>query len=803
MSSDSILDGGGWMIGRSLSRSFKRAPMFALIVIVLVASVVAINASTFSAIHALRWKALPYADGDALLEMRGDMRNFGFIGGLNARMREALAADHAHFSGVAGFTGAGQERIDATGQGWRLAQVTPDFEQVLGVAPSIGRSIVDGDAIEGADQVVVISDRAWHKRFNADPGVIGRVVDFGKIKLAVIGVMPPRFAFPDTQIDAWRPYVDGNSGRSFGDLEVVARAAPGTSFEQARDVLASLIANDKQLAELAASANIQANVRPWRERYSSGHEQALDLLQLAGLILLIVAVANLINLNLDHLLVRRREFGIRRALGASERAIAWDVAADVLPPALIGLALGLAFTPFGLRAIADRGLLPEFLPQSVAFGPAAIIAACVATVLIVVTVLLAAWLAQRKQGLSSRAGIAGMGRLRPALLVGQVMLTTILLGGSALLLRSAINLVSTDRGFNEQGVLMTMIDPLGVSVDNAVFTAGSDRQRLRATMQRIRDEVAELPGVDRVAFADAPPFSHSEAVSTIRVPGVVVTQNARSRAISPGYFATLGIGLLSGRDFAVADFGEAAPVIVDAAYQKRYLQGVDPLDSFVEVSESGDNYRKARIIGVVHTIKHEALDESGGLPIVYELVEAPVPVAFLLTHASGDIHRIAETVRQRILSAQPGTVIMFNKPLADSVAETLAPRRALLEAIGGFGLATLLLASIGLAAVLSFSIRRRTAELGVRMAIGATPGRVRNLVMKQGGLLIVIGGLLGLFFGIPLARLFSDRLFLIAFTDVMSWSAAVACVVLVALLACWLPARRAAKTDPVVALRDE
>src|SRR5690606_49832 len=162
---------------------------------------------------------------------------------------------------------------------------------------------------------------------------------------------------------------------------------------------------------------------------------------------------------------------------------------------------------------------------------------------------------QRKQGLSSRSGAAGMGRLRPALLVGQVMLTTILLGGSALLLRSAINLVSTDRGFNAQGVLMTMIDPLGVSIENALFGPDSDRQRIRSMMERIRQEVAALPGVDRSAFADAPPFSHSEAVSTIRVPGLADEQNARSRVVSPGYFATLGIGLLAGRDFTKADFG--------------------------------------------------------------------------------------------------------------------------------------------------------------------------------------------------------------------------------------------------------
>lgn len=172
---------------RSLYRSVQRAPMAALVVIVLVAIVVAVNASTFSAIHALRWKALPYVDGNALLEMRGDMRKFDFIAGLNAGIRDALEAYRTHFSGVAGFTGAGQERFDASGQGWRLAQVTPRFEQVLGIAPALGRSIVDGDAIDGADQVMVISDRAWRERFNADPAVIGRIVDFGKMKLAVIG----------------------------------------------------------------------------------------------------------------------------------------------------------------------------------------------------------------------------------------------------------------------------------------------------------------------------------------------------------------------------------------------------------------------------------------------------------------------------------------------------------------------------------------------------------------------------------------------------------------------------------------
>ncbi|MGB4858777.1 MAG: FtsX-like permease family protein [Dokdonella sp.] len=786
----------------SLTRSFRRAPMFALVVIVLVASVVAINASTFAAIDALRWKALPYVDGNALLEMRSGMQKFGFIAGLNARIRDALQADRAHFSGVAGFIESGQERVDTTDQTWRFAKVTPHFEQVLGVAPAIGRSIGDGDAVDGVDQIAVISDRVWRQRFNADPAVIGSVVDLGKMKLSVVGVMPPGFTFPDTRIDAWRPYVAESDRSSFGALEVVARAAPGTSIEQAREVLASIIANDKQLAELAVSADIQARVRPWRERYSSGHERALDLLQLAALILLVVAVANLINLNLDHLMMRHREFGIRRALGASELSIAWNVAADILPPALVGLLLGLLATPIGLRVIAERGLLPDNLPQGVAFGPAAIIGGGVAMVLIVATVLFAAWNAQRRQGLSSR-GFAGMGRLRPALLVGQVMLTTILLGGSALLLRSAVNLISTDRGFNDQGVLMTLIDPLGVSVDNAEFNPTTDRKKLGVIMARIRDEVASLPEVTSVALADAPPFSEHEVVSTIRVPGVAEDQDARFRFVTPGYFKTLGITLAAGREFTTEDSGDASPVIVDEAYRKRFLQDANPIDAYLNIGTTGDNYRKARIIGVAQTVKQDTLDEPSGLPMVYSFTQAPMPVAFLLSHTAGNARQLAETVRQRILATQPGTVIMFNKPLADSVAETLAPRRTLLESIAAFGLATLLLASIGLVAVLSFSIRRRTAELGVRLAIGATPARVRNLVLRQGAILAVVGGALGLLLGIPLARLLDDHLYQIRFSDAASWLAALACVLLVALLACWLPARRASRLSPTQALRHE
>jgi putative ABC transport system permease protein len=784
------------------------SPLFALTVALLVAAVVAVNASAFGAIHALRWKALPYAHGDELVDLRAGLVKFGFEVGLTERLRGKVLADDAHFAGALGFKAVRGGSED--GRTWQLARVTPEFSAVLGVDAALGRSFVADDAQAGSDDVLVLGDATWRSRFAADPDVIGRELRLSDRTYTIIGVMPPGFGFPDSTTEAWRPYVmtaaerAQSEGNNVGDLDVVARLAPGVSVDQAQAALAAIFTHDASLAGLRANAGLEARARAWRDRYAASHWQALALFQLAALVLLLVVLANLVNLQLDRLLARAREFDIRRALGAGESAILRAVFADLAPPMIAGLLGGLALTPALMALLARRGLLPDDLPQGAAFGVATFAAGLAVVTVTLASGFAAAWASRRASRLSARAGIGGLGRLRPAMLVAQVVLTTALLGSAGLLLRSAVNVVSIERGFDARGVLLTLVDPVGVTVAGRTYDATTDAARFAPRVEELRREIASLPGVEHAAVSNAPPFSGWETVTTVGVPGRPETLQARGRGVGPGYFAALGIGLVAGRGFEASDAGAGGPVVVDELYAQRYLGGVDPLAAYVKLpTDTAGPSVPARIIGVAHTVKHESLDETATLPTVYRFDSAPLPVFWLVTRTSGDPAALAETVRRRIHALSPDIHVGINQPLADLVSATLTSRRALLEALGGFALGTLLLAGLGLAAVLSFAIRRRTGELGVRMALGATPARVRNLVLRQGGALIACGVVLGLGAGIGLARLLAGRLFGVSFADPASWIASASLVAAVALFACWLPARRAAATDPLVALRDE
>ena len=734
------------------------------------------------------------------------MPKFGFTLGLTEKLRGDILADQAHFSGALGFV---KTRGEEDGRSWQMLRISPEFSQVLGISAALGRSFAATDAKPGDDAVLVLSDAIWRSRFNADPNVIGQQVRLHDRNYSVIGVMPRGFAFPDATIDARRPYVMTDAERAMsdkgnvGDIDVVARLAPGTSLEQARAALTAILEHEPSMEGLRGGPGLIAHARMWRERFTAAHWQSLTLLQIAALLLLAVVAANLINLQLDRLLARSRELEIRRAIGASEPAILRGVMLDLGAPVAVGLGFGLILAPLLLRLIQQRGLLPDDLPQGSGFSAAMIGAGLLVTLAVLGSAMLAIFAARRSSSLSSRAGITGLGRVRPAMLVAQVMLTTALLGSSGLLLLSAVNLISIDAGFDTRGVVLTAIDPVGVSMRGKHFDATTDTARFQPMVESLRADVASMPGVDYAAVSTMPPFSGWERVSSIRLPGETDNREVRDRGVGPGYFSALGIGLGAGREFESADLGDASPVIVDELYRDRFLRDVDPLNAYVEIQIGADDYRRARIVGVAHTVKHESLGEAANLPTLYRFNTAPLPIFWLVTRASLDPAIFAETLRQRIHARMPEVDIGVNKPMSELVGKTLSGRRALLEAFGGFALATLILAALGLTAVLGFAVRRRLPEFGVRMALGAKASRIIGLVMRQGGALIALDTVLGLALGIPLARLLSDRLFGIAFSDLQTWSIAALIVSAVAAFACWLPAWRAASVDPTIALRHE
>ena len=789
-------------------RSLARTPLLALTVVALVASVVAVNATAFSAIHALRWKALPYAHSDRLVDLRADLVGFGLKVGLTERLRGLAAADASAFDGALGYVEAQQLREDSQGRRWRLARVGQEFSAVLGVAPVLGRGFNPADMHDGTDGVLILSDVAWQRHFGAAVDVIGNEVRFDERTYTVIGVMPPGFVFPKASVDAWRPYVmtagerAQSEGGNVGDIDVVARLAEGVDAAQAGERLQSIFTAEPGLAGLRTNAGLRADVRPWRERFAGNHERALALVQLAALVLLAVVSANLVNLYLDRLLGRAREFGIRRALGADERTIMRGIVGDLAPPVLLGLLLGLALTPLGLRLAARHDLLPLDLPQGGDFGLAAIAAGLAIAVIALASAAAAAWLVRRPSMLSSRAGIAGLGRVRPLMIVAQVMLTTALLGASGLLLRSALNLMATPRGFDAHGIVLTAVDPAGVSISGRKYDAKTDDERLRPIVEQVRADIAALPGVRAVAIAMAPPFSQWEYVSGYTIPGQLEQVQARARGVGPGYFAALDIPLVAGRGFETSDPADGV-VVVDELWARRHLAGIDPIGARIDIPRSEGEALQTQVIGVARTVKHERLDEADTLPTVYQYVAAPLPVFWLVTRVDGEPSDYVETIRKRVVALVPGVDIGVNQPLDGLIDETLVGQRSLVAALGTFAAATLVLAALGLAAVLGFAIRRRTAEIGVRLAVGATPSRVSRLVLRQGGGLVAAGLVLGVVAGLVLARFLAGRLHGIGIADPLTWSAVIALVLAIALAACWLPARRAARTDPLVALRSE
>lgn len=791
-----------------LIRRVTRAPGFFLAVFALVAAVVAVNATAFGALWGLGYKALPYRDADQLVELRADLANFGFAVGLSESPFRDLTADTNTFDGAIGYSASMPARTDDAGRPWRIRRISPGFTDVLGVSVALGRSFTADDARDNPG-VLVLSDAAWRARFGADVGVLGRELTLADSTLRVIGVLPPGIAFPDAEVDAWMPYVATPSEReqdatgNVGFFEVAARLSPHVSVEQARARLDALFESTGNLAGLRQSSGLKADVRRWRERFTASHWQALALLQLAAFALLAVVAANLANLTLDRMLARRREFAICQALGARRRDVAQSVLGDLLPPMLVGALAGAALVPLGIGLLRSRGLLPSNLPVEIGIDAMTMGIALAATAFTLAVALAVAFASRRGEpagaGLGQRTQAGGLGRVRAGMLVAQVALTTVLLGGSALLLRSALNLVNQDRGFDESGVLVTAVDLVGVT-RGAEFDPARDSERFAASVEAVRSGVATLPGVSHAALANMAPFTGWESVSMIGVPGSDEPVQARARSVGPDYFAAMGIPVTAGREFRRGDNGQASPVIVDELFRDRWLSERETLATTIGMPAGGETFRDTAIVGVARTVKHESLDEEAILPTVYQLTEAPLPIFMLITRTQGDPAALIEPIRQRVLAIAPDASIVINRTLADAVASSLTGRRALVEAVGAFGIATLLLAALGLYAVLSFAVRRRTSELGVRMALGADAGRIQRLVMGQGGVLIAGGIAIGLLAGIPLARLLADRLYKLSTADVASWALAAILVAAAALIACWLPARRATRVPPRVAL---
>ncbi len=822
-------------------RTLRRGPLFGAVAVLSLALGIGANASIFSLLEQVLYRSLPVRDPRALVVFHADDHSSGTRSSDNSQtvfsypMYQDLRDRAQALSGVAARAGA-PVSVSWNGQTERARAeiVSGNLFEVLGVSAAIGRTLTaEDDGAPGAHPVVMLSHDYWVRRFAADPGVLNQKVAINGHPMVVVGVAPERFrgvlSGEDPEVLApiamkreLTPTWDGLTDRRTYWLNIVARLKPGVSERQAQAAM-----------QVVYRPILEAQVRQFPERGKRAEQLILDqklelepaaqginqlrqawekplvaLMALVGVVLLI-ACANVANLLMARAASRRREMAIRLALGAGRASLLRQMLIESLTLAIAGGVVGL------LVSVWTTGALLRLLPADATGGWIAATAdggvLLFTLALSVFTGLLfgiaPAWHASRSDAASAlreqAAGLASAGggaRFRRALVVAQLALSLLLLIGAGWFARSLFNLLRVDPGFRTERLLTFAIDPR---------LNGYSRERGFAFYQDLQARLARLPGVIAVGAANPGPLTNSDRGSNITVEGYQARDDedmdVSRHAVSPGYFRALGTPVLRGREVEERDLHSPGKVVVvNEAFVKRFFGGRDPLGSHMMFGAGNQRLPDMEIIGVVRDFKHKSLRDQPG-PSVYspytneELLDRMEFYARTAPQAGDLGPRIRRLVRQM----DAGLPVFQMQPVEIQVERSVELDRLIAILSCAFGLLATLLAAIGLYGVVAYTVARRTAEIGIRVALGAAPGAVLWLVMKDVGKLVMVGLAIGLPVALAAGRLVESQLFGVKAADPAIFAAASLSLVSVAAVSGLIPGRRAARTDPAEALRHE
>jgi len=791
-------------------RMLRRRPAFTGLAVTVLALAIGANTAIFSVVEGVLLRAPAFEDPGRLVfvwearpaqnQIRNVVASYNY-----ARWRERATS----FIGIAAFT---HSRVNLTGGGdpeqLDAARATGNLFAVLGVRPFLGRALADEDSRPQAAPVVVLSEGFWRRRFAADPGIVGRSLVLDGRPTTVVGVMPQSFQLPAGKA-AWLPLTldqelrDSWRGRW---LTVVARLGPETTLAQARDEMARL--HEDLARELPAyntgwttnvfslPADLVRDVRP-----------ALTVLMGAVSLLLLVACANVANLLLARALSREREVAIRSALGASPGRLVRQLLAESLLLGVLGgvagLLLGawllqglLALLPAEVRLVAHVGLNPAVLAFTAAVSLASAILFGLVPALQQARPSLVPAL---KEGGQTRGASHARRRLKAALVVSEIALALVLTAGTGLLLRSFWRLANVDPGFRPQGVLTV---PVGLP-DRTYPTAERQAAFIREAVAR----ASRLPGVESAAAMSATPLGGGGSATRFRVldrpvPPRGEEPSTNVRIVTPGLFRTLAIPLLAGRDFDERDVaGRPAVVVVSRGLAREFWPDKNPLGQ--RVSLSWDGWTEAEVVGVVGNVRFNTLDRD--MPRVMYWPQAQLANAFmaLLVRTSGPPLSLVPAMRQELAALDRDLPPGRFRTLDEVAAGSLDQPRFLLRLLAAFALVALALAAVGVYGVMSYTVGERIPEVGVRLAIGASPADIVRLILGEGLALGAAGIAIGLVLTAAGAGALGTLLYEVPPRDPVSLAAVAALLLLATLAAAWLPARRAARTDPLKALRAE
>jgi putative ABC transport system permease protein len=826
------------MIGdlRYAVRTLRRSPIFAASAIAALALGVGANTAVFSVVYAVLLKPLPFTEPDRLVKLSEFNATEGRDDGRVSRGTFMdWVARAKTIDGLAAHSSSGESlwMVADRPQIVRTAAASASLPRVLGVQPIMGRWF-DEQAPQGTAQIV-ISHGLWQRMFGGAPDVVGRTVSVeGRQRREIIGVMPRGFAFP-LQTDAWSNLSLGGpinpQQRRYIYYHAVGRIAGGAALDDVRrefDRLSATLAADAPDSNKGWTARVVALA----DADTGSVRRALVALLAAVAGVLLIGCANVANLLLARSSARRRELAVRIALGAGTARLARQSFAEAVLLAGAGTVAGIAMG-YWLSGVLVR-LAPPDVPRLADAGmsvPLVIFAVCAgllaAAFIGLAPALQAARAAQRGELRSDpRAMTARTAFVRRLLIGTEVAVVVVLLTGAMLLLRTFVGLRGVDLGFEAEQVWSVSARwPIGRFAPSAPGTRMWPK--IQTAVDGLIDALASIPGVDAVGLTADVPLSGAPYSGTVwrsDAPGAVgLTPPTETRdrwkadlmIVTPGYFRALGVPVLRGRNFTDADRWTTAQlnaptapdggaVIVNQAFASRYFPGDDPIGRTLVLYDDQTFGRSRTIVGVVADVRGR------------EVAEAAVPAAFvphgqhpdiflpsLLVRSSLGAGALAAAVRDRITAYDPQLLVQRIRPMEEVVSGALSKPRFNLLLVGSFAVLGLLLAAVGIYGVVTFLVSQRTREIGIRMALGARAADVRRLVIVDGMAPVLAGSAVGLAAGIVATRAIRGLLFGVTPLDPLSLGAAPAILAVIALLACYLPARRATRVDPLVALRDE
>jgi len=806
---------------RYASRSLLRTPGFTAVAVAVLALGIGATSAIFSLVSAVWLQPLPFADENRLVSLWVDLSSVGGPARLEAtpsnydlwrRRSQSFEEMAAVVPSTMNLTGGGDpERL-------AVVRTTPNLFATIGLAPLVGRTFAPED---GADEPVVISERFWLRRFAGDPAVLGRTITLDGLPHVVIGVVPPDFRFPYGEKDlfiatAFAPELLAERGAFI--WSVVAKLRPGVSIEAAQAEMTSVAAT----LRAESSSGQPVAVVPLRDSLARGSPNARDirptLMALLGAValVLLIACANVANLMLARATVRQKELAIRKALGAARGRVLRQLLTESALLAGLGVLGGLVIAAACFGYLTR--LLPATLPASTTLAlDARVVALTIVAAL--VTVLLfglgpAFAAARRDFGAAFGRAVGARGararRLRTALVVAEVALTVVLLAGAGLLLRSYAAVLAVDPGFDAEGVLL-----VDTPLSPGRYPDAADRD---AFYQRVLERVRALPGVESAGYTNFAPLVVKGLRSITVVEGrprpteaEMFRTVAQDRGISPGYLETLRVPLVSGRAIDARDTRDATPVaLVNEAMVRVHWPDEDPIGKRFSFG-LGDIDRVFTVVGVVGDMRQDGLD-APPFPEVYAPLDQ---LAFggggftlmwpqqLVVRTSGDPLALGAAVRAAIWAIDADQPVASVRAMSEILDTELAGRNTQLTLTATFAALALVLAAVGLYGTLSYTVSQSTNEIGLRMALGAAEGTVIGAVLRSALVTALLGIGVGLVAAYALTRTIASFLYGVSPTDPVTAAAVAGMLLVVALLAAFFPARRAAGVDPAVSLRAE